>query len=165
MEKLKIRIISMQLFGMIFLINGIFQLKIYAVAEKYACAIQYFQNQKSECWGRLFPNKEDFSQFLSNVLLWKFLGLLIVVVFISFLNWKNKISFINTILASILIYTLLWSKFFKEGITTRLFISFGNAFSNDFEIQYLIGGITFTVIGATILWLSVNKNLFKFNRN
>lgn len=165
MEKLNIRIILIQSLGVIFLINGIFQLKIFSVAEKYACAILYFQNQKSECWDRLFPNNESFSQFLSNVLLWKFLGLLIGVVFISFLNWKNKISFINTILTSILIYTLLWFKFFKEGITTRLFISFGNGFSNDFETQYLIGGITFTFIGVTILWLSVKKSLFKFNKN
>lgn len=164
MKKLNIRVILLQLPGMIFLIHGILQLRFYTVAEEILCAANHFQNQKAECRNRLFPTTESLSDFWPGVYVWIFLGLSAGVVLISFLNWKNKLSALNTILISTILYILLRFKFFRKGTISNLLSSFGDLFSNDFKTQCLIGGITFTTIGVIILWTSVNQNLFNFRK-
>lgn len=164
MKKLNLRVILLQLLGMIFLIHGILQLRFYTVAEEIICATNHFQDKKAECWNRLFPTMEGASNFWPAVYIWIFLGLLIGVILISFLNWKNKLSALNTILVSTIIYILLRFKFFRNGTISSLLPSFGNLFSDDFKIQCLIDGVTFSFIGVIILWTSVNQNLFNFKK-
>ncbi|MDR7208867.1 hypothetical protein [Flavobacterium piscis] len=164
MKKLNIRVILFQLLGMIFLIHGVLQLRFYTVAEKFICATNHFQEEKSECWNRLFPAKDDIFNFLPSIYIWIFLGLSLGVIIIAFLNWKNKLSALNTILVSIIMYIILRLKFFRKGVFSRLFDYFTSAFSDDLTTQFIIGGITFTVIGITILWISTDPNLFNFRK-
>jgi hypothetical protein len=163
MKKLNIRVISLQLFGMIFLIHGILQLRFYTVAEKI-CALTIFQDKKTECQNRLFPTVESVSSFWASVYIWIFLGLSAGVILISFLNWKNKLSALNTILVSTIIYILLRLKFFRKGTISEILFSFGGLFSDDFKTQYLIGGISFSLIGFFILWASANQNLYNLKK-
>jgi hypothetical protein len=164
MKKLNIRVVLIQFFGMIFLINGILQLRFYTVAEKLICAKNHFGDQKSEEWNRLFPTKEAIFNFWPSVYIWIFLGLLIGILIIVFLNWKSKLSPFNSILIAILLYILLRFKFFRREIISQLFRPVRTAFSDDFAIQCLFEGILFATIGLTILFLSVNPNLFNFRR-
>jgi hypothetical protein len=164
MKKLNIRVILLQLVGMIFLIHGILQLRFYTVAEKFICATNHFQDQKSECWNRLFPTNDDISNFWPSIYIWIFFALSVGVVLISFLNWKYKLSSLNTILVTIVMYIIIRLKFFRKGVFARLFDSFASSFSDDFAIQFIIGGITFTAIGIIVLWLSVNPKLFNFKK-
>jgi len=160
MKKLDITVILIQIFGIIFLINGILQLRFYTVAEKVVYTNRYFQDQKSENFNRCFPTQEDYSNFWPNVYVWIFLGLLIGISIVCYFNWKNKLSSLNTILIAIVLYIVLRLKFFRRGILSNLFQSFWALLSNDFATQRLIQGITFTVIGIVLLWISIKQNLF-----
>lgn len=164
MKKLNIRVVTIQLFGMIFLIHGILQLRFYTLAEEFLCATNHFQDEKSECWKRLFPTQDAIFNFLPSIYIWIFFGLSLGIIMIAFLNWKNKLSALNTILVSIVMYIILRLKFFRKGIFARLFDHFTSAFSDDFTTQFIIGGITFTFMGVIILWISVNPYLFNFRK-
>jgi len=165
MKKLNFRVILFQIIGIIFLIHGILQLRFYTVAEKFICATNYFQNKKLECWNRLFPKKEDVISFWPSIYIWIFLGFLLGIFIASFLNWRNRLSSLNTILVAIVMYIIMRFKFFRKGILSRLFDSFVSAFSDDSTTQFIVGGIIFTLIGVTILWLSVKPNLFNYKKN
>ena len=165
MKKLNLRVVVIQLFGMIFLIHGILQLRFYTVAEEFICATNHFQDQKSECWNRLFPAKDDILNFLPSIYIWIFLALSLGIIMIAFLNWKNKLSALNTILVSIIMYIILKLKFFRKGVFSHVFDHFTSLFSEDFTTQFIIGGITFTLAGIVILWLSTDSDLFNFRKN
>ncbi|MCI9843990.1 hypothetical protein [Flavobacterium pectinovorum] len=164
MKKLDIRVILFQLAGMVFLMHGVLQLRFYTVAEEIICVVTFFQDKKSECWNRLFPGMKNNVSFWPDVYIWIFIGLLIGILLISFLNWKNKLCPLNTILVSTIIYILLRLKFFIKSTLSHLLSSFGDLFSNDFKTQCLINGVTFTFIGIIILYTSVNQNLFNFRK-
>ena len=165
MKKLNFRVILFQIIGIIFLIHGILQLRFYTVAEKFICATNYFQNKKLECWNRLFPKKEDVISFWPSIYIWIFLGFLLGIFIISFLNWRNRLSSLNTILVAIVMYIIMRFKFFRKGTLSRLFDSFISIFSDDSATQFIVGGIIFTLIGVTILWLSVKPNLFNSGKD
>ena len=164
MKKLNLRVVLIQLIGMIFLIHGILQLRFYTVAEEFICATKHFQDNKSECWNRLFPENDDIFSFLPSIYIWIFLGLSLGIIFTAFLNWKNKLSALNTILVSIIMYIILKLKFFRRGVFSSLFDHFTSLFSDDITIQFIIGGIIFTSTGIAILWLSTNSNSFNFRK-
>lgn len=165
MKKLNFRVILFQIIGIIFLIHGILQLRFYTVAEKFICATNYFQNKELECWNRLFPKKEDVISFWPSIYIWIFLGFLLGIFIASFLNWRNRFSSLNTILVAIVMYIIMRFKFFRKGILSRLFDCFISIFSDDSAIQFIVGGIIFTLIGVTILWLSVKPNLFNSRKD
>ena len=165
MKKLNFRVILFQIIGIIFLIHGILQLRFYTVAEKFICATNYFQNKELECWNRLFPKKEDVISFWPSIYIWIFLGFLFGIFIASFLNWRNRFSSLNTILVAIVMYIIMRFKFFRKGILSRLFDSFISIFSDDSATQFIVGGIIFTLIGVTILWLSVKPNLFNSRKD
>ena len=164
MKKLNIKVAFIQIFGMIFLINGILQLRFFSVAEKVICARKHFQGQKPEDWYRLFPTKDAVFNFLPGIFIWIFLALSFGIIVIAFMNWKNKLSALNTILVSIVMYIILRLKFFRKGVFANFFDYFTSAFTDDLKTQFIIGGIIFTVIGITILWLSVHPDLFNFKK-
>ena len=86
MKKLNIRVILLQLLGMILLIHGILQLRFYTVAEEIICAAKGIQDQKSECWNRFFPTMESITGFWPGVYIWIFLGLSAGIILISFFS-------------------------------------------------------------------------------
>lgn len=165
MKKLNPRVILFQIIGIIFLIHGILQLRFYSVAEKFICAKNHFQGKTSECWKRLFPTKEAFSSFWPDIYVWIFLGMLFGILLVSFLNWKNKFSSLNTIIVAIVMYIIMRLKFFRKGIFSRLFHHFVSAFSDDYETQFILGGTIFTLLGIIILWLSTKQNLFNLKKD
>ncbi|RZJ52701.1 MAG: hypothetical protein EOO44_10975 [Flavobacterium sp.] len=155
MKELNIKVVLLQILGMIFLVNGILQLKFYTVAEKIVWAETHSQYKNSEYWDKLIPTKEGIYNFWPNVYIWIFLGTLIGISIMAFVNWKSKLSSLNIILVAIVLYVLLRLKFFRKEVISELFRSVRALFSDDFGIQCLIEGITFTFIGVTILYLSV----------
>lgn len=165
MKKLNIRIILLQFFGMVFLINGILQLRIYSVTEKIICLRNHLPGKKSQHYNQLFPEKEDFLFFWPGVYIWIFLALSIGILFISFLNWKNKRSSLNTIIVATLLYIILRLKFFRREIISHLFRPVRMALFNDLAAQCLFEGIIFTFIGLTILYLSFKPNLFSSKKS
>lgn len=160
MKKLNFGIIVIQFFGIIFLINGILQLRFYTVAEKIICAKKHLADQNSEEWMKFFPNKESINDFWPSVFIWIFLALIIGIFIVSYLNWKNKISSLNTILIAIILYILLRLKFFRREIISLPLRPLRHFVSNDYGIQCLVEGIVFTLIGLALLYFSTSSKLF-----
>ncbi|KAF2332875.1 hypothetical protein [Flavobacterium ginsenosidimutans] len=165
MKKLNVGVLLIQFFGMIILINGILQLRIYTAAEKVICIKKHCNSQESKNWSALFPTKEDALSFWPSIYIWIFLGLLFGILAIGFLNWKNKLSSINTILLALALYMLMRLKFFRKEVISLFFRPIRTVLSNDFATQCLIEGVVFTVIGIFILYLSVTSNLFLLQKD
>ncbi|SEO45971.1 hypothetical protein SAMN05444671_3502 [Flavobacterium sp. CF108] len=155
MKELNIKVILLQIFGMIFLINGILQLRFYTVSEKIIWAETHSQYQHSQYWNKLLPANEGVFNFWPSVYVWIFLGSLIGICILAFVNWKSKLSSLNTIIVAIVLYILLRVKFFRKEMISQLFRPIRTFCSDDFGTQCLIEGIIFTFIGVTILYLSV----------
>ncbi|KAF2326041.1 MAG: hypothetical protein REI96_07725 [Flavobacterium nitrogenifigens] len=160
MKKLNIAALFIQFLGMIFFINGIFQLRLYTVADKIILIRNQFHFQKQKNWNKLFPTNEDVLNFWPSVYIWIFFALLIGVLYIAYLNWKSKLSSINTILLAIALYVLLRLKFFRKEIFSAFFRPIRVLLSDDLATQCLIEGVIFTVIGVSIIYLSANSKLF-----
>ncbi|WP_343695493.1 hypothetical protein [Flavobacterium sp.] len=155
MKELNFKVILLQILGMIFLINGILQLRFYTVSGKIIWAEQHSQYHNSQYWNKLLPSKEGILNFWPNVYVWIFLGSLIGIIILAFLNWKSKLSSLNTILVAMVLYILLRLKFFRREIVSQIFRPVRDLCSDDFGIQCLIEGIVFTFIGVTIIYLSI----------
>lgn len=162
MKKLNATILLVQFLGMIFLINGIFQLRLFTAAEKVICIKKQFQFEKPENWNTLFPTNEDVAIFWPSIYIWIFFALLIGIFYVAYLNWKSKLSSINTILLAIALYILLRLKFFRKEIFSQFFRPIRTLISDNFATQCLIEGIVFTLIGFSIIYFSVNSKLFNF---
>lgn len=145
---------------MIFLINGFLQLKLYTVAEKVICARTHYQDH-SKYWNRFFPTNEDFFGFWPSVYIWIFFGLVTGIFLVSFLNWKNKLSSLNTLLVAMVLYLLLRLKVFRKETLSLLFRPLRAAFSDNYGTQCLIEGVTFTILGLIVLYLSIHPSLLK----
>lgn len=164
MKKLNVGILIIHFLGMIFLIDGIYQLRLFTVADKIICMKHQFQFQKPESWNRLFPTNEDVLNFWPSVYIWIFFALLVGIFYIAILNWKNKLSPINTILLALALYVLLWLKFFRTEKFSLLFRPLRALLSNSFAIQCLIEGIIFTIIGFVLISFGANSKLFNLNK-
>lgn len=161
MKKLNIKIAIIQILGMVLLINGFLQLKLYSVAEKVICAKTHYPDHNSKYWNSFFPTNEDFFGFWPSVYIWIFFGLITGMLLVSFLNWKSKLSSLNSLLVAIVLYILLRFKFFRKEIISHLFQPVRTAFSNNYGTQCLFEGITFTILGLIVLYLSINPSLIR----
>lgn len=164
MKKLNVGILIIHFLGMIFLIDGIYQLRLFTVADKIICMKHQFQFQKPEIWNRLFPTNEDVLNFWPSVYIWIFLALVVGIFYAAFLNWKNRLSSINTILLALALYVLLRLKFFRKEIFSHLFRPLRVLLSDSFAIQCLIEGIIFTIIGFVLIYFGANSKLFNSNK-
>jgi len=162
MNKIEIKTIIIQCIGIIFFIYGIQKLYLVSIAEKYDCYVSYFidKDRKSECWQKLQLNEYGSAgDFLSNIYLWFFYGFIIGVFIVAFINFKKRISVLNTIFIFILLFPLFPIRFFRNSYTSIIFNSFGTVFSKELGVQNFIGGITFTLIGCLLLWKSYKLKL------
>lgn len=153
MSNINFKIIFVQFIGCTFFIQGIQNLYFATQIEKYNCYIEYFKNPNCECFEKLQLD-EIASEFMSNVYLWFFYGFIIGISITSIINWKKNRHPLNSILLFILLFILFPIHFFRNGYVSFIFRQFGKIFTNDFGVQNVIGGITYTLIGSLILWKS-----------
>jgi hypothetical protein len=148
MRKLNLKTILFQWFGIFFLINGILRF-FYSV---YAKEIVYLLTVKKETNG----NKSLYiiSDFLLHGTYIALGALLLGIIIITIRNWKNRIHFLNTIIVLILSSSLFPIGIIFSGFTSNYLNSFGWLFVNDYKYSFLIGGITFTIIGSFLIWKS-----------
>ncbi|WP_320814292.1 hypothetical protein [Flavobacterium sp.] len=153
MHQIKLKIIFIQFFGSIFLIQGIQNIYFSIQNNKFNCLIEYFENPKCECINEL-NLKNHIGDFMANVYLWFFYGFLISILIFGYINWKKNRHLFNTIITITLLFILFPLKFFRNEYISFSFRQVGCLFTNDFGIQNLIGGITYSIIGSFILWKS-----------
>jgi hypothetical protein len=153
MNNINPKIILIQFIGCVFLIQGIQNIYFATQNEKYECYLKYFTKQKSDCFKNL-NFIEAVGPFMSNIYLWFFYGFLIGVFLLGIINWKKKRNLINTVLITVLLFSLFPLKFFRNEYVSFAFRQIGNLLSENFGIQNCINGIIFTTIGSLILWKS-----------
>lgn len=86
-----------------------------------------------------------------------FIGFLIGIFIIGLINWKRKRHILNTVLTTILLFSLFPFGFFRNKYVSFCFRQLGNLFSEKFETKNLINGIIFTICGSLILWKTYNS--------
>jgi hypothetical protein len=153
MTKINFKIILIQFIGCIFLIQGIQNLYFATQTEKFYCYIEYFKNPKCECYQRLGLNG-IVGEFMSDVYLWFFYGFVIGIILIFIINWKKNRHPLNSILLFFLLFCLFLIRFFRNEYVSLMFRQVGELFTQDFGVQNIIGGITYTLIGSLVLWKS-----------
>jgi hypothetical protein len=153
MIKINFKIILVQFIGCIFLIQGIQNLYFATQTEKYNCYIEYLKNPKCECFQKLRLNGFG-GEFMSDVYLWFFYGFVIGIFITSIINWKKNRHPINSVLLFVILFLLFPIHFFRNEYVSLIFRQFGEIITQDFGVQIIIGGITYTIIGSLILWKS-----------
>ena len=153
MIKINFKIILVQFIGCIFLIQGIQNLYFATQTEKYNCYIEYLKNPKCECFQKLRLNGFG-GEFMSDVYLWFFYGFVIGIFITSIINWKKNRHPLNSVLLIVLLFILFPIHFFRNEYVSLIFRQFGEIITQDFGVQNIIKGITYTIIGSLILWKS-----------
>ena len=72
MKNINFKIILLQWFGIIFLIQGFLKLRFASKAEEYMCVVSYFEDKKSECWNQFILHYKSVGEFMSNIYIWAF---------------------------------------------------------------------------------------------
>lgn len=148
MRQLNLKTILFQWFGIFFLIHGILRF-FYSFNSK---ELIYLLNVKEE------TNSNKTLNILSDFLWYGtyiafgtfFLGIIII----TLINWKNRIHFFNTIIVLILSFSLFPIGVIFRGFISNYLNSFGWIFVKEYMYSFLIGGITFTLIGSFLIWKS-----------
>ena len=150
MDKINFKVILIQFIGCIFLIQGIQNLYFATQTEKFNCYIEYFKNPKCECYQRLGLS-EIMGEFMSDIYLWFFYGFIIGIIVTGIINWKKNRHPLNSVLLFVLLFILFTIHFFRNEYVRRIFRQLGELFTQDFGIQNIIGGITYTLIGSLLM--------------
>ncbi|UOK42149.1 MULTISPECIES: hypothetical protein [Flavobacterium] len=154
MKNIDLKLALIQSLGIIFLIEGIERLYMFSQSEKYECVLAYLKDQNSDCWKKFESPYETMGDFMVSGFVFGFYGLIIGIILIALINWRNKTSIYNSLLTFILIMIPFACGVFRKGFINDLFNSFGGLFSRDFTVENFIGGSTFTIIAIIILWKS-----------
>ena len=151
-KQINIKLILLESFALIFVINGIQRLYLASQGEIYDAALNQnwgkFESLTSESIGEVFANRA----------FWTF-GIILVGVFaVGIINWKNRIRIINSIILFIIIIGITLTGFFLSGITNQNLNYFCGIFAESYGISFFVGGNILTIIGIAILWKTINLN-------
>lgn len=153
MYKINIKIIIFQLVGIILLIQSFMQLKIASELENYLCMLQYSKDLMTDCW----HNKLPLGEFISEILMWRVYGYVFGATLISLLNWKNKISFLNSLIVIIPVFVLFPIEFFSnEFVKHTLFIP-NNLLVVFFTNHYAFAGCLYLIAGLFFILIPINN--------
>jgi hypothetical protein len=148
MTKIKPLLILVQWLGIFFLINGFLRL-FYSFK---GAEIEYLKTAKEE-----FHSPEYLtivSDFLSYSAYMAVGAYLLGIVLIALINWKRKNHFLNTIVVVVLGFAVLPLGILFGGVISKTFNHFGGLFTNHYTYSFLIGGLTFSIIGGLLIWKS-----------
>lgn len=151
-KQISIKLILLESFALIFIINGLQRLYIASQGQKYDAVM-------SENWEKFESlTSESIGQFFVNRAYWTFGIILVGILAIGIINWKNKIRIINSIILLVIVLGISMTGFFLSGITNQYLNYFCGIFAESYGLSFFIGGTILTIIGITILWKSINLN-------
>ncbi len=151
-KKFNLKLILLECFALIFIISGIKRFYIAYNGEQFDALM-------SEDWEK-FESLTDvrIGEFLANQLYW-FLGALIIgILTVGLINWKNKFGIINSIIVLILTFGISATGIYSSGIINRYLNYFCGIFGKGYGMSFLIGGLIIALIGIAILWKSIKMN-------
>ncbi|MBU3012188.1 hypothetical protein KO506_12295 [Polaribacter vadi] len=153
-KQINIKLILLETFSLLFIINGIQRLYIASQGKIYDAVI-------NENWKKFESlTSESLGQFFANRAIWTIGIILIGILTIGIINWRKKIHTINSIILFLVIIGITLTGFFLTGITNQYLNYFCGIFAKNYGLSFFIGGTILTTIGITILWktISLNKN-------
>ena len=151
-KQINIKLILLETFSLLFIINGIQRLYIASQGKIYDAVI-------NEDWKKFESlTSESLGQFFTNKAIWTIGIILVGILTIGIINWRKKIHIINSIILFLVIIGISLTGFFLSGITNQYLNYFCGIFAEKYGISFFIGGTILTIIGITILWKSINLN-------
>ena len=151
-KQINIKLILLETFSLLFIINGIQRLYIASQGKIYDAVI-------NEDWKKFESlTSESLGQFFANKAIWTIGIILVGILTIGIINWRKKIHIINSIILFLVIIGISLTGFFLSGITNQYLNYFCGIFAEKYGISFFIGGTILTIIGITILWKSINLN-------
>ncbi len=97
-------------------------------------------------------------QFFADQAYWTFASLIIGIIVVGLINWKNKFGIINSIVVLILTFGISATGIYSSGIINRYLNYFCGIFAEGYGMAFLIGGLIILLIGITILWKTIQLN-------
>jgi len=147
LKKIKLKLIFIESLAAYFLVNGSQRIYVASQADQYELlALGKWEELESLISGSI-------SEIIVTKAYWTFGIFIICIVTIGVLNWKNKISIINIILVSLIVFSFFPLGFFSTGLIFKYLNYLGGIFADDYGLSFFIGGCILSIIGITLLWL------------
>ena len=151
MNKLNLKLILIQFFGILFLIYGT-QRFFYSF---YSDEIIFYFSKSAD---KIEHSK--YVEFLGKFLWCRFywaLGMAVIgVIVIAFINIKRKNHFLNTILVALLLFAAFFSGIILTNLISKYFNYLEELFSKSYTYTCFIGGVILTLTGSMLIWKSFN---------
>jgi hypothetical protein len=96
-----------------------------------------------------------YEEFLVVQQLWPAGFFVLGVLIIALVNWRYRLSILNSVLSYAVVFALFLSGFFSVGTIPQFFNSFCYWFSDDLKTAYHVGGSILTLAGFAFLGLSI----------
>jgi len=151
-QKFNLKLILLECFALIFIISGIDR---FYVAYKG----NQFDALMSEDWEK-FESLTDVrvGEFFANQAYWTIASLIIGILIVGLINWKNKFGIINSIVVLILTFGISATGIYSDGIINGYLNYFCGIFAEGYGMAFLIGGLIIALIGIMILWKTIKMN-------
>jgi hypothetical protein len=151
-QKFNLKLILLECFALIFIISGI---------DRFYVAYNgnQFDALTSEDWEK-FESLTDVrvGEFFANQAYWTIASLIIGILIVGLINWKNKFGIINSIVVLILTFGISATGIYSDGIINRYLNYFCGIFAEGYGMAFLIGGLIIALIGIMILWKTIKMN-------
>ncbi|GEL11164.1 hypothetical protein SAMN05192550_1746 [Flavobacterium glycines] len=149
MKNFNLRITLFYFFGILFIIYG-FQRFFYSFQIK---EILYLRKDINDVeWTKRIKILDDF--------LWYRLYLAFVIaslgiVFVAYMNWKNKNHYINTVIIFLLLLMTFFSGIIFNNTINQYFSYFEKLFGKSYEYGYFACGIVLNFVGSLLILKSI----------
>jgi len=151
-QKFNLKLILLECFALIFIISGIDRFYVAYNGKEFDALM-------NEDWEK-YELLTDISggQFFANQAYWTIVSLLIGILMVGLINWKNKFGIINSIVVLILTFGISATGIYSDGIINRYLNYFCGLFAEGYGMAFLIGGLIIALIGIAILWKTIKMN-------
>tara|TARA_R110002049_G_scaffold217206_2_gene388618 strand:- start:719 stop:1219 length:501 start_codon:yes stop_codon:yes gene_type:complete len=158
-KRFNLKLILLECFALIFIISGIDRLYVAYNGKKFDALM-------NEDWEK-FESLTDvrIGQFFADQAYWTLASLLIGILAVGLINWKNKFGIINSIVVLILTFGISATGIYSSGIINRYLNYFCGIFAEGYGMAFLIGGLIILLIGITILWKTIQLNKSTVHNN
>lgn len=140
MQKFKFQLVLFQIIGTLLIIFGCFRITYYFYSDFYKSLISN-KRMDMNVYSQI-PNVQITLALIAPVL---------IVLIVSFLNHKRKISALNSILLFVLIILLFLLHAVNNPYLNPYINSFGYIFVNDFKTAFLITSLTCFILGGIFI--------------
>uniref|UniRef100_UPI00263472D9 hypothetical protein n=2 Tax=uncultured Psychroserpens sp. TaxID=255436 RepID=UPI00263472D9 len=158
-KEFNLKLILLESFALIFIISGIDRLYVAYNGRQFDALM----NEDLEKFESLTDVR--IGQFFADQVYWTLASLIIGILTVGLINWKNKFGIINSIVVLILTIGISATGIYSSGIINRYLNYFCGIFAEGYGMAFLIGGLIILSIGIVILWKIIKMNKSTIHNN